>query len=270
MGIAALRSRNAILALISSVMLSCVGLSVVVADRAAAQQTKCGARANYWAGYQSAELSHSGSGARADISVYRGAVCDVGDISRNNFSTAWVLLRAPSDSTLRPVPYAQVGYKRHYGTGIEDFTEYRPPHTSVFYDQFFSARSSGSTVHYMIYIGADNYYHMSANGVDYGRTPFSWYAMSETSFCDASGDFGPCDVPQWMSETTYRESDIPGVPGRETRFSKMQQGVYGVGWKTATPDRSQQSNAARWDISNLVNSSYYGLNFLSWTYADLP
>jgi hypothetical protein len=82
---------------------------------------------------------------------------------------------------------------------------------------------------------------------------------------DGGGDF----PVQWMSETNYAQSDIPGTPTAQVIFQGMQQGQWNYGWITAQPDTSTNWVPSRWSVSGINDDSVHGRYFTSWTYANL-
>ena len=232
---------------------------------ASAEQNTCTTRANRWAGWQN--LYDPGnkaprSGVRANISVYRGAVCNT-DQSQNNFSTAWVFLRAPLGFP-SPVGYVQGGYFRWYNSAIYTFAEYRVGGQSTFNRFLFTGPAIGSQPDYLVYVASDSHIYVYAGGSRLLRTPGDYIDTLESGF-----DIGPDFPLQWLSETTYAQSDIPGTPTQETRYSHMRQGKFNVGWLTGEPDTSINSNPSRWTFTGISDSGTYGRNYLSWTYANV-
>lgn len=244
-----------------AVTLAIAVASIATAKPAEAALDSCGAGHARWAGWDNQDEVFSG--AKANISVWRGAVCNQ-VTSAVNHSLSWVLLRSPYS---HPDPgWAQTGYIRWYGSAIYNFAEYEAGYSSTFTRATVIGVAEGANPTYAASVGSDDRIHMTVDGNQLLSTPWSWREIDDAQ---TGGCFTPCLPVQWLSETFYANSDIPGTPTHKVRFNQMQQGRYGKGWFTATPNYSRNSVPTRWDITAPTQSSTYGMNYLSWTYANL-
>jgi hypothetical protein len=249
----------------AAVVLLMLAFALPSARHASAEINDCTTRKNRWAGWWNQHvLNADTSGARANISVYRGSVCNT-DKSQNNFTTAWVLIRSPMDIGTIP-GYAQVGYFRWYNSAIYDFAEYRNMSQSNFHRFLFAGQPVGSDPNYAIYIAGDDRIYGYSDNRRLFVSPNTNFQMLD----GADGKFSNLEYPlQWLSEATYAQSDIPGTPTAKTRWHHMRQGYFNQGWFTAQPDTSINSNTSRWTFTGISDSSIWDRGYLSWTYANL-
>lgn len=229
---------------------------------------QCGAGpTSQWIGYQDLFSATSGStGARATMTTLRGSVCDT-NRTESNFSTAWTLLRAES-RTVGQIGYAQAGYMRYYNSPIYFFTEYQSGRGGSFVRQYFAGPIAGElhTFSTLVSGSAGNPIDMTVDATLLTRTPFPYYQLN--NYADGNDCWGNCDlIPQWMSETTYQESDVPGTTSNKMRFSQMKHGQFGSGWYNAPNDLDPlNTNGRRWNFTGVSYGSAYGKSFDSWTF----
>jgi hypothetical protein len=213
----------------------------------------CGVRSNYFDGYYHDPSAHADrlEGASAFIVNRFGSVCDTDHSAPNpggrtigtNFSTAWTMIAAYDG-----LGWAQTGFIRGYLSPQYEWAEFYNPDTGVVYNRFPSNPSlpDGAThADRELWNGSCACIQMTIDGALVTQTNFNpfavWYA----------GPNGNQFSPQFSGETTYKESDIPGVSSSKTRIYALGAQRYDDDVLASMPCTLSyiNSNTARWTHS---------------------
>lgn len=195
-------------------LLLLVLLSMVVASpRARADAGTCSTFGNFFDGYyQDPSAQDKFRGVQALVSVVSPNLC-VTVQGRNNFSTAWTMIADHYGAG-----WAQSGYFRYYGA------------SQLFHWSEFSLNGSSWQDTFLpgpAYVNESYWYLQNWAPSCDGNAGFPCIQMkvggtiiSETPF-DPYGNWTEPFSPEWFGETSYRESDVPGVPAARVSFSQM-------------------------------------------------
>jgi hypothetical protein len=201
-------------AITTGFLLATVGIPASVAT---AEQSNCGTKSNYFAGFYYSPSNHPGynnmNGASSFITVQRASVCDFKNGSPatglGNFTAEWSMLASNAD--LSNQAYGQSGYIRWYGSSNVDFSEYNNDNGIFMTKYLGTALANGDQRAYRTrYNSACRCLVLSVNGSTIDTSTFDPYSYFATPFS-----------PEFSAETAYTASDIPGTTSTHAKFSGM-------------------------------------------------
>ena len=193
--------------------------AILGSGSASAEIYQCGTPSNYFEGYYYDRAVAPGYndfiGARADLRIRHGAVCDVDSngnpvTGKYNFTVAWAMIASDVYSSTQG--YAQSGFIRWYGSNIYDFAQNNvgnDPTPPTWYGT--TALSTGVDRAYKsIYNTACICVISYTDGTSRLMTAFNPYSNWDPPF-----------GPQFMGEARFKQSDMPGTDGARMTMSSM-------------------------------------------------
>ncbi len=177
---------------------------------------------NYFDGfyYDTNAYQDSWEGSSAYIVNRFGAVCDFGDTSApdpgsntigTNFTTGWVMIAAANG-----IGWSQDGFIRGYNSPQYEWAQVYDGKSTI-YNMFPSSPTlADGDVHAYreLYNAANGTIESSIDGQVFAVTNFNPFQTWNTA---PNGSLSP----QFSGETTYNESDVPGVSSSQTAFSAL-------------------------------------------------
>jgi hypothetical protein len=229
--------------------------SVIAPTPAAAAIATCGTLGFYFDGPYTQTTATEGT---SGVMVNRyGATCTT-DTSVNNFVGSWTMFQGTADGTCSGMQYAQSGEYRIYGSLSYLFAQYNDcgtPTTKI------------------------------GSAITYGTSNQDWEQYLPSCSCESlnidvhqflTTSFNPLTAwtypfrNEWLGETHYTASDIPGNPSvGYTTYTTMQvQQQTSNTWTNTLPTISYfNDNSARWTHDTVVSHPVIGNTVDIWTYS---
>lgn len=213
-------------ALATAVMLCLALVQAVAPAPPAAAAGTCGTQNNYFDGFFQPGRPDQFEGASSYIVVRDGTNC-TGDTSIGNFTNAWVMI-ASNITSAQYNGWGQSGFERTAGYPLRWFSQ--------FYDGYGSLETRYSTFSVSSQLGVRHAFRVlwyeSCRCLRATIDRTTWAESSFNPFAyPAESNWGPQPwSPQFLAETGYRESDVPGGPTTRTRYS-------GLGGQRVSDDR---------------------------------
>lgn len=192
-------------------LLAAFPLVVLAPGEALAQIPICGTNQQFLDGFASFDSPNRVEGVRANLTARRGALCDTDQRPDFNFSTSWVLLVGGNGSS----GYAQSGYFARYGQPLRYFAEYDADGVGVGanFVRVFDAEVPLGSVHtpWVQYVSGSYNLRLNYDTTILLITPFNPFVNWPQPFS-----------PQFLGETRYQESDMPGTVGARAAYRTVQ------------------------------------------------
>lgn len=186
---------------------------------AEAQLATCGTPGNWFDGFVGFPTSSDRhyEGVRAVLTVQSAQVCDsdhsVFNYSSNgqptplgNFTYAWSMITDPTSGG-----WVQSGYFRSYNQSLTNFSQVNDGH-GYLHNAYTAGPAVGSTHTYWQQYVPGGGIRSNVDTTILQTTPFNPFSQW------SNGDWSP----QFLNETRYRESDVPGTTGSHMHWSGLQ------------------------------------------------
>jgi hypothetical protein len=172
---------------------------------------------NYFDGfYQADGRTNAYEGVSSYIYVQQTYLCSGSTVEAFNFSNAWVMIAG--DYAGDNDAYGQVGFELTYGKPMRWFSQFHDGYGryTTRYSSFSIANEYGNRhIFRVLWSGTCSCLRAIIDTTEWATSPFN-------PFRSAEADFGPQPwSPQFLGETGFLQSNMPGSPSRHTRYAGM-------------------------------------------------